>query len=233
MNNNAEYRDRIKKASYYKEALTKSFLSNGIFPDSLEIEKRIADIDLSLSIFKASPVVSGDYFDTDKFNSAMLAIMKDLQILYEIAHQICVEDYNEMKSFVDSHLSELEHLAERYDYYSKYEIGSTSLGDTIFCQTSDFKLSIDNKTVMIDLGKIKAHNGSKLACIFDADGISPEQVFFSFDGGYCPPYNLHRDYKLVDGDITCNKYELAFSDGITVKSACPLISDNFTASPKN
>ena len=228
-----DYSDRIKKAAYYKELIVKSFLVNGMFPSEIEIRQRMEDIDTSLSIFQASPVVAGDYFDAKKFNQNLLDIMQDLKFLYELAYQICVKDYEEILSFADTHLTELETLANQYDYRSKYELGSTYLGNTIFEQTEGFDITVDNQQVKINLGTISAHNGSKLACIFDATNIIPTQVFFNFNGEYCSPYALNRDFKIVDGDLNRQIYSVEIAEDTLITSPYPLVTENFEPTTKN
>lgn len=43
-----------------------------------------------------------------------------------------VNEYENIKSYAETHLLELEDLARMYEYKTKEELDSTSLGNTVF-----------------------------------------------------------------------------------------------------
>ncbi len=202
------YSDEIEKINYYKERIIEAMAKNGEFPNDMEVKKRLDAIDNKLSIFQYRNVMSGDLFDATAFNEYMTAIYTDLTILYKLAYQCCVNEFEQIKSYADSHLIQLERMAKRYMLQTETELSTTSLGKTIFFQTSGFNIKEGNTVARIELGDIEVSAGSKLACLFEGTEISPSQVVFSFEGGgNCSPYSYNRDLFTVKGEPSHTNYE--------------------------
>lgn len=227
------YKDQIEKITYYKERIMQDLTKKGIYPDNLYVAERIASIDTKLSLFKHKYVSPGEKFNTQEMNESMLLIAEDLKILYLLVYRMSIEKYNELKSYLEGHLQELQAMAKKYEYKTKFEIDSTSLGKTIFFQANGFNTSINNTIATIELGSIEADNASKLSCIFDGDNISPENVVFSFDGKNCSPYSFNRDFFSVPGDVKTMNYDYTLPENEHVASAHIMNIPNFTPSPKN
>lgn len=228
-----QYTDEIEKINYYKQRIIKNLSQNGIFPDNLIVEERLKDIDAALAILQYIPYSESEIFNTDKFNEDFQRIYDDLLILYKLAYQICIEDFEKVKTYTETHLLQLEDLARKYEYKTKFEIDSTYLGNTIFFQANGFNIKQENGIAIIELGKIKANNASKLACMFQADNIKDEQVVFSFNGNNCSPYSYNKDYFTVDGDIKMQSYNYSLPYDLVNNTEFEMAIDNFIPNANN
>ena len=110
------YLDQKKKIEYYRQRIIQNFTKKGIYPDDTMISTRLSDIDTKLGIFQYINVGRGETFDTAKFNEDMLRIWQDLKILYELAYEITVKDYEELQLWCEVHLTELQNMANTYRY---------------------------------------------------------------------------------------------------------------------
>lgn len=215
----SQYIDEVEKLAYYKEQIMQQLTRVGVFPDMISVNERLADIDAKLSIYRHRQAYSGDEFDTKRFNKEFADIAEDLKIIYKLVYQLSVERYEKIKEFAETHVAEMQSMARKYQNKTRFEIDSTSLGSTIFFQANGFNLSYGNGTATINLGSIEAMKGSKLACIFDAENVAPENVVFSFDGKNCSPYDLNRDFFTVPGTVTNRFCEYTVPDGEMVNTA--------------
>ena len=228
------YRDEIEKVNYYRERIIELMAKNGEFPNEIDVQKRLDDIDTRLAVFQYDNVISGESFDTTKFNDDMAAIRQDLLILYKLAYEQCIEEYQKLESYVDTHLKELEVLAKHYKLRTDLELATTSLGKTIYFQTSGFQFTEENTVAHIHLGKIEASAGSKLACLFEGRHINMDQVVFNFGSQHCLPYSYNRDFFQVTGDPTHFNYHYERQGAAdTNKSTVEMAPDGFTPDKNN
>ena len=228
------YRDEIEKINYYRERIIELMAKNGEFPNEIDVQKRLDDIDTRLAVFQYDNVISGESFDTTKFNDDMAAIRQDLLILYKLAYEQCIEEYQKLESYVDTHLKELEVLAKHYKLRTDLELATTSLGKTIYFQTSGFQFTEENTVAHIHLGKIEASAGSKLACLFEGRHITMDQVVFNFGNRHCLPYSYNRDFFQVTGDPTHFNYHYERQGAAdTNKSTVEMAPDGFTPDKNN
>ena len=200
------YSDEIEKLNYYREQIIELMAKNGELPNDMEVQKRLESIDTRLAVFQYDNVVSGEPFDTTKFNEDMAAIRQDLLILYKLAYTQCIEEYQKLEQYIDTHLKELEILAKHYKLRTDLELSITSLGKTIYFKTSGFQFTEENTVAHVQLGKIEASAGSKLACLFEGRHIRMDQVVFNFGNQHCLPYSYNRDFFQVSGDPTHFSY---------------------------
>lgn len=220
------YQDQIKKLAYYRARIIQEFARKGVYPDDSRISSRLNEIDTMLGVFQYMSIGNGDDFDTNKFNEDMVRILTDLQILYQLAYEISVKDYNELRIYCETHLSQLQNMANGYQYKTKFELDSTYLGNTIFFQSVGFDAVSSNGITTIKLGTIEAEAQSKLACIFDAEGVDVQNVIFTFkdkDGivSNCSPYEYNKDFFLVPGDLKVSSYTYKTSgDKVTTPFIC-------------
>ena len=110
-------------------------------------------------------------------------------------------------------------MAQKYEKRSKFEMGATSLGKTIFFQATGYDITIQNSTAIVDLGDIEITNGSKIACLFEAENIKDSDVIFNFDGANCSPYSLNKDFYFSGGKLASNKYTYIPPENETINSA--------------
>ena len=122
------YRDEIEKVNYYRERIIELMAKNGEFPNEIDGQKRLDDTDTGVAFFQYDNVISGESFDTTKFNDDMAAIRQDLLILYKLAYEQCIEEYQKLESYIDTHRKEREVLAKHYKLRTDLELATTSLG---------------------------------------------------------------------------------------------------------
>ena len=222
------YQDQIKKISYYRARIVKDLVRKGFFPNDKTIDEALNSINTMLGIFQYIQVSNGDQIDTKKINEDIVRIYQDLKILYELAYQITVKEYEELKVYCESKLVELQNMAEEYQYKTKFEMDSTYIGDTVFYQSNGYDITNDNGCITIKLGKISVEQQSKLTCVIDCDSLDQENIIFSFvdDDGKaynCSPYDYNKDFFIVPGTLKCNTY--------TVDTKNERISSSFICTP--
>lgn len=213
------YLDMIEKVTYYKERIMKSFLQKGMFPNKLTVQKKLDDLNIRLAIYRRKVAISGSSFNADDFNAGMEAILQDLRILYGVALKLSVDEYNNLQSYLDSHLTELETLARHCERKARFEMSNSYLGETVYIQTYGFKILRENSSATINLGEILAPRGAKLACLFDGRDISPDNVLFKFGDKYCAPYSLNNDSFTVPGEAEIKEYDYENSKDIIVNGS--------------
>lgn len=222
------YRDAVYKVDFYKAQIMQELTRRGVYPDEITVQSRIDNIDSRLSVFRYMEAAPGLDFDTDKFNTDMEYIWRDLHFLYRLVYELTVKEYVSLKSYVDCHLSELEDMARKYRYRTELEIGSTSLGKTIFFQASGYNTVYSGNTAEVSLGAITAAKGSRLACIFGATDILDSNVIFSFDGSNCSPYSYNNDFFKVPGEARSVTYDYSLLSDLIISSAFQLNIPDFT-----
>lgn len=210
------FKDVKMKNQYYKEKVMKELLLNGQDP-TVEIENILSNIDKHLAIFKHINVTEGKVFDVDSFNDGLLAIQKDLQIIYLLLKEITLDDFSDLKSYVDTHLDRLEDVAAMYKTKAMQEANSTSLGNTILFQNSNYKIATQNNNHFIDLGELNLRKGSRVSCIVNANNIEADKLIFGLqkegqDTLYSTIYNYNQDSIVIPGDIKCINYETVISE---------------------
>lgn len=223
------YRDAVLKIDFYKQQIMQELTRRGVYPDEITVQSRIDNIDNRLSVFRYMESSPGLSFDTEKFNTDMAYIWQDLHFLYKLVYELTVKEYVELKAYVDCHLAELEDMARKYRYKTELEIGSTSLGKTILYQASGYNTTYISDTAKVSLGSLTATKGSRLACIFDATGISAADVIFSFGGSNCSPYSYNKDFFRVPGEARSVTYNYSLLSDMIINSSFQLNIPNFTA----
>lgn len=217
------YADQQKKISYYYSRIIQDLAQKGIYPDNDRIQKQISNIDSMLGIFQYTNVGRSEEFDTKKFNEDMLRIWQDLKILYELALEITVKDYEELQIWCETYLTELQNMAKRYRYKTSTEMEQTYLGTTILHQSSGFDINNNNGVVTINLGDISVEAGAKLFCIFEAENVSSQNIIFRLidkdnDILSCSPYNYNHDFITVPGTLNKNTYSVSLN-GMNVRTS--------------
>jgi len=210
------YADQKKKIEYYRSRIIQDFARKGIYPDDARVSAQISNIDTKLGIFQYINSSRNEIFDTAKFNEDMLRIWQDLKILYELAYEVTVKDYEELQLWCEVHLTELQNMADTYRYKTSLELNSTYLGKTIFYQSTGFSTVNNSGTVKVQLGSVEVEEQAKLACIFDCDTVMPQNVIFVFtdsDGVVtnCSPYEYNHDFITVPGTLMKNTYNVTLN----------------------
>lgn len=234
------YAEELAKINYYKERIIKEFAKNGIHPDNTMIKKRLEKIDKSIAIYQPYSRVTGEYFDAKEFNEDIRQVYADLKILYQLAYDLCVKDMNELQSYAETHLTQLETLAQHYQRKTQMELNGTYLGKTIYFQTYGYKISGDNGVRTIDLGSVDITPGGKLACIFEPKEQTPQLsdvsfVFTDKDDNTlsCSPYELNKDTLTIPGKSKITTYSYTPPTGSKITSSFQLTPEGLTPTMDN
>ena len=210
------YADQKRKLEYYRTRIIQDLTRRGLYPDDQRVATILNNINTMFGTFQYVNIGKGETFDTAKFNEDMLRIYQDLKILYELAYDITIKDYEETKAVAEVKLAELRNMADNYRYKTKFELDSTYLGNTIFFQSVGYDIKNENGIVKVNLGTVSAEAQAKLFCIFDCDVISPRNVIFSFKNSSnlvtnCSPYSYNRDFFTVEGSLKKNTYTVTLN----------------------
>ena len=227
------YTDELLKIKYYRDRIAKQLTSQGNYPDDAIIRKQLSTIDSKLSILQFVDVEENTQFDTKKYNEDIRRLYQDLLILYKLTYQHAMVTYKQIKEYAELHLTELERLAKRYQYKTRFETNSTSLGKTIFFQTSSFPMEVENSVATLSLGSVKVKQGSRIACLFEGDEISDENVIFSLGDYNCSPYSYNKDFLVIPGKPTFNSYYYEIPSDLQSNSFVALTPDDFTLKQNN
>lgn len=205
------YQDQVQKIAYYRARIIQELAQKGIYPDDHRVSARLNEIDSRLGIFQYIPVGVADLFDAAKFNEDMVRIAQDLKILYQLAYDISVQEYNELKVYCETRLSQLQAMATRYQYKSQFELDSTYLGKTILYQSTGFNAEIQDGICTVKLGTISVEQQSKLVCMFESDAVTPDHVIFTLTDSFggtlsCSPYSYNKDMLTVPGKLKVKTY---------------------------
>lgn len=228
-----EFDTEIEKIKYYKEKISQELVKTGIHVDNDAINKRLEAINTSLAIFQYKDIEEKSAFDIDKFNTDFECIYADLEILYKLVYKYCINEYEKIKAYAENHLTNLEATARKYETRTKFETGSTSLGETIFFQTSGFDKDTENEVTKVDLGSIDVAPATRVACLIDADNVNDKQVIFNIGGQTCLPYSFNHDYVTIPGERKKNIYNYTVSDNIKATAMRVMNIDSFTPSQNN
>ena len=212
------YQDQIKKIAYYRARIIKELIRKGIYPEDSLISARISEIDTMLAIYQYSPVSRNEAFDAAKVNEDFVRVYEDLKILYQIAYDISVKQFEELQLYCETHIAELQNMANKYQYKTQFELNATYMGDTVFYQSVGYNVTENNGVITVDLGKIELEQQSKLSCIFDCDTVEQKDVIFVFEDSdgkihNCSPYDYNKDFFTVPGKLKCDKYIFSHGSG--------------------
>ena len=116
------YLVELEKLKFYRDRISQQIIHSGRYPNQFELQHKLNDINLRIAIFQNKLIEEKDVYNTKEFNDKFEAIYQDLLILYKVVYQLSVQKYLDIKSYSEMHLSELEQMAKRYEYKTKFEI---------------------------------------------------------------------------------------------------------------
>lgn len=216
------YKDMLLKAKYYKEKIINDFIKKGYFPNNEDIASKLSLIETRTALCETYLSKPGSLFNTKEFNYMFEMIFKDLEFLYTILEDILLNEYSQLKIYIESHLNELESKANLFENRLKEEMSTTSLGKLIFYQTNDWIIDTTDEVTIIDLGIIELNQASKIALFANIDNIENDNISFkliaddnknSFDA---LPYNFNSDTYIVPGNKDIKESELNLNGRIIV-----------------
>jgi hypothetical protein len=233
------YLDVEQKFQYYKEYILKQFIQKGIYPDNSLIASHLDSIDLNLSLFKNYNKTTGEKFNPAEYNEVLKLIYKDITILYNILNTLAIKEFNDLQNYINSYITELNSVVETYEAKAAYENNSTTLGETLLFQNSNFTISNDNSVTIVDLSSVDFEAASEIACIANVNNVDLKNVVFSFTGDdgelTVSPYNSENTLLTVPGDKTITTYDYELSDSQTTTGSIlmntsinPSIKNNYT-----
>ena len=225
-------RDVEEKLKKYRDMIANELMKNGIYPDEISLRKRLEPIDKKLAMFQFIRESEGENFDINKYNQDMSLIYEDLEILYRLVYEFCIEKYESLKGYVDLHLTELEELAKKYSSKADFEISSTSLGETLFFQATGFDVSRENTVAKVNLGTIKAIPGAKIFCTYKGSS-NEEDILFKIGDEQCTPYSYNGDYVTVPGKPKKVTYTFTKSEDLNTEKSVPITIEGLTPASEN
>ena len=138
-----QYYDQLHKVKLYKDMVKQALIKQGEFPSKNTVDNIVSRIDLRYSVLDHQTINANDLFDTEQWNQELYLLYSDILILYKTLFVNELEEYTKIKSMVDGYISSLEELASRCDSLTKMHTESTSLGNTIYFQSSGFEIITD------------------------------------------------------------------------------------------
>lgn len=234
------YQDQIKKIAYYKERIVHELTKQGIYPNNALVKEKMQDIDSMAAVYQPENASTGEVFDAARFNQDMQNIYSDLKILYQLAYNICIKDFRDLRIYAETHLNQLETMAKAYQYRTALELGSTYLGKTVFYQGHSFNSHGGNGVEHISLGTVNLTLGAKELCVFSAENnISLDNVIFTFlnkntgESLYCTPYTYNKDMVSIPGSMKTNTYLYTPPDNGVLRSAFPITPEGLKVDRDN
>ena len=225
------YKDMLAKAKIYKKQIINDFTKRGYFPSNEDIENKLEQIEMRTALCEAYLSKPGSLFNTKEFNYMFEMIFKDLTLLYEILQDILLNEYNQLKVYIETHLNELEIQANLFQRRLDEEMAATSLGKLLFMKTNDWDIETNDTVTILDLGNIELGQGNKIALFADIDNLDSSNVSFklisedkdkSFDA---LPYNYNNDTYIIPGKRTINETGLNLNGRIIVNDSIKINTD--------
>lgn len=208
------YKDMVLKLIYHKEQLIKQFIKRGYFPRNDEVNAKLTDIDNRLAIFKHMAFMPGEKLDVHKLNYLLKAIYIDFTFLYKVLDQLAKDELQSLYNYTETHMNYLVDLAKTYGDRASEEISSTTLGTTVFFQSTNFNVDTHDEKITVSLGQIELTQGKKIGCFANINNIEQSNVKFIFDSSTAEydfealPYNYNETYYDVPGTRTVKEYKL-------------------------
>ena len=141
------YKDMLAKAKIYKKQIINDFTKRGYFPSNEDIENKLEQIEMRTALCEAYLSKPGSLFNTKEFNYMFEMIFKDLTLLYEILQDILLNEYNQLKIYIETHLNELEIQANLFQRRLDEEMAATSLGKLLFMKTNDWDIETNDTEI--------------------------------------------------------------------------------------
>ena len=182
------YSDQIKKLTFLRDRIAGAFTLQGVIPNRALVEQKLNEIDAKLSLAKYTPVEESTKFNTKDFNEFF-------QYIYE----------------------DLEQLAYRYQLKSSFETSATTIGKTVFFQSSGFAPKSKYGYVTYDLGKVQVSKGSTISFYVEGRGFDLSDVTFSLsDTIKGVPYKINSSTVKIPGEQTYTTYEYTIPNDIKI-----------------
>lgn len=228
------YKDIEMKLQYHKERIIKELIKKGVFPDNRLVQLRINNIELRLSIFKNPNIKEGSKFDYNGMTESIKMIYEDLHILYKLIYELTIKEYGELSRYVTSHLRELDDMANMYLKRAESESYTTAIGKSLIFKHKNFDIDRTSTNSIVNMGKLKIEDASKIACIINANNVDYQDILFNFNNKNMEEpltvnaYNYNHDILTIPGESIIKEYAVSVpqSQKISGPLNLPLIVDN-------
>lgn len=218
-----DYKDIYKKFCFHKEEIIKSLLKQGTYPDEGIVKELSANIDYRLALFKSYIFMPGSKVNVKLLNDSLQNINTDLTFLYEILTEVYTNEFSKLNTYVESHLSYLDSLIDKYEKRAKEETNSTTFGRTVYFESNNFDIENHDNQTIIDLGDIELLNGSTIGCFANINNTESKDISFSFESieeekkFNTLAYNYNNSKVLVPGELAVNTKDLELSKDFIIK----------------
>lgn len=215
------YKDMLLKMIYHKEQIIKAFIKKGYFPRNDEINAKVTAMDNRLAIFSKMVFMPGEKLDVRKLNHMLKEVYTDITFLYKVIEELSKVELIALQNYTETHLTYLEDLAKTFSDRASEEITSTTLGTTVFFQSTNFNVDTDDELTTIDLGEVELVQGKKVGCFANINNIEDANVKFHFNAEKeydfeALPYNYNNTFYDIPGTRGVNNYELELNKDIIV-----------------
>ena len=228
------YKDMVLKLQHHKELIIKSFLKKGIYPSNDLISQELSDIDYRLALFKSYKYMPGEKLNVKELNNDLEMIYKDLVLLYTILEELYAKEYSSLLDYIESHIDELDSTVDKYVKRAEEETNSTTLGNTLFFKSNSFSTTYDDNKLLIDLGTVSLHKGSKIACFANINNLEDPDIKFEFSNAdveydfKCLAYNQDNNSVTVPGAIPLEKYDIPMSEDFIISTTMKIPIEKLT-----
>lgn len=211
MNNMSKinYKDVLRKTVFFKEEIIKRYIDTGIYPNKMDIETKLKNIDRYLSIFHHDEIHPFTKFNSKKIKDGYEHIKKDIEILYDVIKEINEKDYIQLKNRLEENINRLEEVSQIYTTRGEIEMMSTNLGKTILYKDRNFKASYLNGQTIIDLGEVFTKSGALVSFVYRTNNdMEISTLKIEGDGWtrHISPYNYYPDTVKIPGNVIRNVY---------------------------
>lgn len=131
------YKDMLLKLDYHKKHIINAFIKRGYFPSKEEIENKLELLNSRLALFKKQTFVPGEQFNTKEINHMLEKIYTDIVFLYKVIEEIQKDELNRLTLGIETHMINLEAIADNFKKRANEEINSTSLGKTLLFKSNE------------------------------------------------------------------------------------------------
>ena len=230
------YKDILLKLDYHKKHIINSFIKRGYFPNKEEIDNKLEQINTRLALFKKEVFVPGEVFNTKEINHMLKMIYTDIVFLYKILEEIQKEEFNRMVLNIETHMINLEAIADNFKKRANEEINGTALGKTLLFKSNEWEMEFSDDSVSVNIGELELVQGSEISCFANINNTDKKNIVFEFnalDSKYdflALPYNYNNDTYIVPGKLAVKEQELTLEKNFNINSE---IKIPFPTNPKN
>lgn len=131
------YKDILLKLDYHRKHIINSFIKRGYFPNKEEIDNKLEQMNTRLALFKKEVFIPGETFNTKEINYMLKMIYTDIVFLYKILEEIQKEEFNKMVLNIETHMVNLEAIADNFKKRANEEVNGTALGKTLLFKSNE------------------------------------------------------------------------------------------------